>query len=135
MFDEENFISLAIFLSFCRPHTPMTISQKNKNTVFFAKFSGFFSHNFLFCQIFALVFRFLRCIFFAKFLHYFLRNFRIFYFAKISYFSRNRLKEKFRIRGEIFRKIFAKWFFLFAANPKWDTLLLQKSSEDKFDDK
>ena len=69
--------------------------------------------------------------FFVKFSHFF-ANFITSYFAKISYFSRNILKRNFAKKRKISRKlfsrgkceIFAKQFFLFAANPslEWESM-------------
>ena len=101
MFDEENLISLTIFLSFC-PSTyvhPNPASHELANykkesfkwTIFFREIFVFFLHNF----------RFLYEIFASFFSHYFAK-FRISYFAKISLFLAKQIKAKFREKNEHF---------------------------------
>ena len=99
MFNEENVISLAIFLSFC-PSTsvyPNLVSHelvKYKKDLlngpyFFAKFLSL-SHNFLFSKFSHFCF--------AIFSHYFVRsfsqNFNISYFAKVFAFFVSKWKTK-----------------------------------------
>ena len=88
MFDEENLISLAIFLSLC-----LSIH----NTYFFLR---------NFRIIFREMFSFLREIFAfsisRSFLIIFSRSFRIFYFSKVCIFSRNRQQQNSKKKAKIF---------------------------------
>ena len=97
MFDEENLISLAIFLSFCLFVHNTFVQPWLWGYVFFSKFLCFL-HNFhFFREIFVLFFREIFAIFFS-------RNFWIFYFAKISHFL---FSGNFRVfRAQNGRKIF-----------------------------
>ena len=117
MFDEENLISLAIFLSFCLSvhNTYVLFSQ-----YFFAKFSHYFFSR-IFCIIFLQNFR---IIFSLTFALVFLRNFR--FFAKQIEVKFCEKTESSRIfwsewNAKIYFfcekcKIFAKRFFLFTGN-------------------
>ena len=121
MFDEENLISLAIFLSFCLFVHKTYIQPYDYEAVYFSQnFCVFRIISSLFCEIFvlfsydifALFFREIFIFFFAKFSHYFFReifalffrifsrNFRIFYLAKIQHFFAKQIEAKFREKSE-----------------------------------
>ena len=107
MFDEENLISLAIFLSFCLSVHSTYVQQRLWVYVFFAQIFVFFRIIFIFLAKFSFYFfpkfspylREIFALFFAKISHYFIRifsrNFRIFYFAK-------QIEAKFREEAKIF---------------------------------
>ena len=79
MFDEENLISLAIFLSFCLSVHNTYVQPRLWGYVFFAKTFVLF-----------------------RIILFFSRNFRIFYFAKISYFFAKQIEAKFREKNQNF---------------------------------
>ena len=127
MFDEENLISLAIFLSFClsvhNTFITYTFNHDYEAMYCFPKFVCFFRIIFIFSRnLFIIILR--------KFSHYFFRiysrNFCIFYFAKISHFFAKQIEAKkakffafsraneMRKRSEM---VANKNFFLFAGNP------------------
>ena len=106
MFDEENLISLAIFLSFCLSvhNTYVLFSQ-----YFFAKFSHYF-----FSRIFCIIFlRNFRIIFSPTFALVFLRN-----FAKktkvLAFFASERNAKIYFFCEKC--EIFVKRFFFFTGN-------------------
>ena len=135
MFDEENLISLAIFLSFCLFVHNTFVQPWLWGYVFFSKFLCFL-HNFhFFREIFVLFFTEIFGLFFALF---FARNLSIIFFREISAFS---ISRKFRTDGiKISRKKrkFSHFlranemlkqsemvgkhakFFLFAGNPNYN---------------
>ena len=92
MFDEENFFSLAIFLSFCQSvHNIYTFNHDYKTMYFSQNFCVFFR------KIFALFFAKFSHYSFAKFLHYFFAKCSHYFFAKFSHFL---FRENFRIFRE-----------------------------------
>ena len=133
MFDKENLISLAMFISFrivlvhplvdfiCVVRWKILIvekvfSSKSMNCLmspsnfdaFWLKFCICFSQNFRFCIITIFIMKFLNflqnsCIFFRKFFHYCFVKFSEFFFAKFSHF-----KAQFGEKGKNFKFLTSK---------------------------
>ena len=100
MFDEENLISLTIFLSFCLSVHNTYVQPWLWGYVFFAKIVVFFRIIFNFFAKFSRFFsRIFRIIFFSRNFRiiFFREIFAFFYFAKISHFL---FRENFRIFRE-----------------------------------